>query len=59
MSVTKGASKVVKIPIENVSKHDLFLSGRTILGTLEEVAEVKSVDCPRQNDVPVNQSMKA
>ena len=55
VNVPKGSSKVVKIPIQNVTKHEIFLSGRTILGTLEEVAEVKPVTCPLQKDLPVKQ----
>lgn len=34
VNVPKGSPKVVKIPIQNVTKHDIFPSGRKILGTL-------------------------
>lgn len=43
VDVPSGLTKIVKIPIQNPTKHDIFLSKRTVLGTLEEVTEVKPV----------------
>lgn len=43
VDVPKGSSKCTKIPIQNLTKHDIYLTQRTVLGTLEEVSEVKTV----------------
>ena len=59
VDVPSGSSKVVKISIQNVTKHDIFLSGRTVLGTLQEVADVTPVPCSRQKEAPVKPTMKA
>lgn len=46
VDVPSGSSKCTKIPIQNPTKHDIYLTQRTVLGTLEEVIEVKPVKCP-------------
>ena len=45
VDVPSGSTKIVKIPIQNPTKHDIYLTKRTVLGTLEEVLEVKPVNC--------------
>ncbi|KAK0134313.1 hypothetical protein N1851_030134 [Merluccius polli] len=39
VDVPRGPSKRTKIPIQNSTKHDIYLTQRTVLGTLEEVIE--------------------
>lgn len=41
--VPGGSSKIVKIPVQNPTKHDL--PKRTVLGTLEETTEIKPINC--------------
>lgn len=43
VDVPAGASKVVRIPIQNSTKHDIFLPPKIVLGHIEEVAESKPV----------------
>uniref|UniRef100_A0A674MFQ5 Gypsy retrotransposon integrase-like protein 1 n=1 Tax=Takifugu rubripes TaxID=31033 RepID=A0A674MFQ5_TAKRU len=45
VDVPSGSTKIVKIPVQNPTKHDIYLPKRTVLGTLEEVTEVKPVNC--------------
>lgn len=45
VDVPSGSTKIVKIPVQNPTKHDIYLTKRTVLGTLEEVIEVKPVNC--------------
>ena len=44
VDVSTGASKVVKIPVCNSTKHDIFLSPRTVLGCIEEIIDSTAVD---------------
>lgn len=43
VDVPRGSTKIVKIAVQNSTKHDIYLSNRTVLGTLEEVSEIKPV----------------
>lgn len=43
IDVPSGSSKCTKIPIQNSTRHDVYLAQRTVLGTLEDIAEVKPV----------------
>lgn len=43
VDVPSGSSKCTKIPIQNSTRHDIYLAQRTVLGTLEDIAEVKPV----------------
>lgn len=55
VDVPSGASKVVKIPVQNITQHDIYLSQRTELGRIESVAEVRPV-ISHGGQVPVGQS---
>lgn len=44
VNVPPGASKTVKIPVCNSSKHDIFLSARTVLGRMEEIMDSRPVN---------------
>lgn len=46
VDVPSGPSKVVKIPIQNTTKHSIYLSQRTVLGQPTEVTEVRPVNMP-------------
>lgn len=46
VDVPCGPSKVVKIPIQNSTKHSIYLPQRTVLGQLAEVTEVRPVNQP-------------
>lgn len=59
VNVPRGSSKTVKIPVQNTTKHDIFLPGRTVLCNPEEVANVRPVICPQQNEAPAQQPLKA
>lgn len=37
VDVPSGSSKCTEIPIQNPTKHDIYLTQRTVLGTLEKV----------------------
>lgn len=54
VDVPTGSSKVAKIPIQNVTKHDIYPSQRTILGTPEEISEVKPISHSPSNTKPMN-----
>lgn len=43
VDVPLGSSKCVKIPIQNSTQHTIYLTQRTVLGTLEEIADLKPV----------------
>ena len=43
VDVPCGSSKCIKIPIQNATRHAIYLPQRTTLGTLEEMADVKPV----------------
>lgn len=45
VDVPSGSTKIVKIPVQNPTKHVIYLPKRTVLGTLEEVTEIKPVNC--------------
>ncbi|KAL6455438.1 hypothetical protein MHYP_G00361400 [Metynnis hypsauchen] len=40
IQIPSGATKVVEIPVQNVTKHSVYLPQRTILGLVEEVCAV-------------------
>lgn len=44
VDVPAVASKIVRIPIQNFTKHDIFLSPKTVLGVMEEIVESKPVN---------------
>lgn len=52
VDVPTGSSKIARIPIQNVTKHDIYLSQRTIVGTLEEISEVKPITHSPNNPKP-------
>lgn len=56
VDVPSGSTKIVKIPIQNFSKHDIHLSQRTVLGTLEEVTEVKPFHHSPNSSKPLSHS---
>lgn len=43
VDVPGGLSKCVKIPVQNPTKHAIYLPQRTILGNLEDIVELKPV----------------
>lgn len=52
INVPPGASKTVKIPIQNSTKHNIFLHPKTVLGLSEEITEYKPVNiCPNTERV--------
>lgn len=46
VDVPSGLSKFTKIPIQNSTQHDIYLTQRTVLGTLEDIAEMKPIKYP-------------
>lgn len=49
IDVPPGATKTVKIPIQNPTKHDIFLYPKTVLGLIEEVSDYRPVNiCPEK-----------
>lgn len=56
VDVPRGSTKIVKIPVQNTTKHDIYLTKRTVLGTLEEVTEIKPVNCFPGGSEPINTS---
>lgn len=56
VDVPGGLSKCVKIPVQNPTKHAIYLPQRTILGNLEDIVELKPVHKsfanPRYQDTP-------
>lgn len=49
VQVPSGQSKLVKIPIQNISQHDIYLPPKTVLGQLEETVSILPVSCPPQD----------
>jgi len=47
VDVPWGSAKCVKIPIQNSTRHTIYLAQRTVLGTLEEITGVKPVLNPK------------
>lgn len=43
VNVPRGASKIVKIPIQNIISQDIYLPGRLTLGTIEPIMGTKPV----------------
>ena len=60
VDVPCGASKVVKIPIQNSRLHDIYLSQRTVQGWVELMEDIRPVitaaDCQKKH---VSQSCDA
>lgn len=54
VGLPNGSSKIAKISIQNFTRHDLYLSHRTVLGTLEEMTRVKLVTHPSDHPQPMN-----
>ena len=52
VDVPSGFTKAVKIAIQNPTKDDIYLTKRTVLGTLEEVTAVTPVNCFRGGSKP-------
>ncbi len=50
VDVPSGSTKVVKIPVLNLTKHGIYLTKRTVIGTLEEVTEVRTVSLSPVNE---------
>ncbi len=44
VDVPAGASKIVRIPIQNLTNHDIFLPPKTVLGVIEEIVDSKPVN---------------
>lgn len=44
VNVPPGASKTVKIPVCNSTKHDIFLPPRTALGCIEGIIDSRPID---------------
>ncbi|GAA6088015.1 uncharacterized protein LOC121906577 [Tachysurus ichikawai] len=59
LDVPGGLSKCVKIPVQNPTKHTIYVPQRTILGNLEDIVELKPVQQsiaspePRSQDTPL------
>ena len=51
VAVPCGASKVVKIEIQNSTQHDIYLSQRTVLGRVEKIADIRPVITPNGESV--------
>lgn len=51
--VPAGASKVIKIPVCNSTKHDIFLPPRTALGCIEEIIDSRPVNLCSSSQQPV------
>lgn len=43
VKVLLGASKTVKIPVQNSTKHTIYLPQRRILGNIEEISEIRPI----------------
>lgn len=56
VDVPSGSSKVVKIPAQNTTKHSIYLTKNTVLGSMEEVAEVRAMNWSSVNSEPEPQS---
>lgn len=54
VNVPSGASKIAKIPLQNFTKHDIYLPQRTILGTIEGISEVKPITHSPSNPKQTN-----
>ncbi|XP_027886122.1 uncharacterized protein LOC114152417 [Xiphophorus couchianus] len=54
VNVPSGASKTAKIPLQNFTKHDIYLPQRTILGTIEGISEVKPITHSPSNPKQTN-----
>lgn len=48
IEVPAGVSKCVKIPVQNLSQHDVYLPPKTILGHIEEVVSILPVSSLQQ-----------
>lgn len=44
VDVPPGASRMVKIPVQNLTEHNIFLLPKTVLGFIEEITECHPVD---------------
>ncbi len=54
VDVPGGLSKCVKVPVRNSTKHAVYLPQRKILGTLEDVVDLK----PIQQSTDISESKK-
>lgn len=54
VDVPSGSSKIAKIPLQNFTKHDIYLPQRTILGTIEGISEVKPITHSPSNPKQTN-----
>ncbi len=57
VDVPIGSTKVFKIFVKNLTKHDIYLTKRTVVGALEEVTEVRTVPLSPVNEPPPNFSV--
>lgn len=56
VDVPVGSSKRIKIPIQNSTKHDIYLAKKTVLGTLEDILDLKPIPHSSINCEPMPQN---
>lgn len=59
VDVPCGTSKMVRIPIQNSTQHDIYLPQRTLLGVTERIADSRPVRLAPPVQRPVNQASDA
>ncbi|KAL6470998.1 hypothetical protein MHYP_G00196480 [Metynnis hypsauchen] len=55
VDVPAGSTKIVKIPIQNSTQHDIYLARRTVLGRLEEITDLVPMFRQKRSSGPVTQ----
>lgn len=43
IDVPNGVTKIVRIPVQNSTQHDIYLPQRTVLGTINQIFDIKPV----------------
>ncbi len=60
VNVPPGASKTVKIPVQNSTSHNIYLPQRLVLGNIEPISEIRPV-CPsssvQHSDKQINSAL--
>ncbi|XP_057178909.1 uncharacterized protein LOC130547157 [Triplophysa rosa] len=54
VDVPVGSSKRIRVPVQNSTKHDIYLAKRTVLGTLEEILDLKPVKHSSMSSEPMS-----
>lgn len=54
--VPAGVSKTVKIPIQNVTQHDIFLPPKIVLGFIGEISGLQAVSIPSNTQTSTSQT---